>query len=246
MSTLRKDFDKIIETLNQSHTTSIPTILSRMKEKHEDITKYQVEQLFAKRRYRKIKNSDAPNSTKNIYINPLFVFNFLLEDRKVISDDFTLSQNIKDKILEDNHKLLLAFSIKFIRIYEIPLTCNISQNTSFTLYRVQVKLHPTSQDFLQDIWNLIEDLNEDTDKIETLDTYGSYIILTTMSKKFAKYIRKTLLEPYTRIWKESKSFTSTSINFNLSYKHEPTNSDYMTIKERFLLYLEEQYPPLEK
>ena len=40
MSTLRKDFDKIIETLNQSHTTSIPTILSRMKEKHEDITKY--------------------------------------------------------------------------------------------------------------------------------------------------------------------------------------------------------------
>ncbi len=67
-----------------------------------------------------------------------------------------------------------------------------------------------------------------------------------MSKKFAKYIRKTLLEPYTRIWKESNSFTSTSINFNLSYKHEPTNSDYMTVKERFLLYLEEQYPPLEK
>lgn len=247
MSTLKKEFKNLIEVLNQSHSTTADNLLIHLKKKHKDLTHYQIESLLAKCNYRKIKNMSTPSKTKNIYITPLFVYEFLLQDREDILNDPHISPDTRPQVSEDNHKLLLAFSIKLIRIYEFPLTCCTHQEKEPMLYRIKIKCRPESLEFQGKILSLLEDISETQDKIESLDACGNYIILTTMNKKFAHSIYKMLWEPYTKLWQESDSFLSTSISFNLSYKNEPTTTDYESVRDRFLSYLDDKYPnPQEK
>lgn len=268
MSKLKKDFVIIIENLNKTHTCNIVNILTEMKKIHPNIKKNRIELLLHQMRYHHFKGFKDFECAQGIYINPLFMYNFLIKDAEIISS--TISRLINEKELEikdthsfekqsiikeqisalkkakkdlkeENLSLQCAFSIHYIKIYTMPLFSYMSEK-EHTLYRIKIKFYSETHHHLQKTYDSILSFRNSEEKIESLEDFGNNLILMTMSENFALYVNDRLLSTYYSLWKNSKSYTATNSSFDFKYPTEYTEYMDSTLRDRFIDYLDKIYP----
>lgn len=268
MSKLKKDLAIVIEKLNQQHNCTIENIVVEMQKTYSGINKNRITSLLHKMRYHQFKGFKDFECAQGIYITPLFMYNFLTKDAELISTEFSNLIKEKDLKIKNTHSpeqqviikkekesieeakkdletenltLQQAFSIHYIKIYTMPLFSYMKEK-EHTLYRIKIKLYNDAQHHIQKICNFILNLENSEDKIESFEYFGNNIILTTMNEDFTLYLNAQLLSKYYSLWKNGKSYTSATSSFGFKYPNEYKEYMESTLKDRFIIYLEEMYP----
>jgi hypothetical protein len=240
----RQAFHNVIETTNSTRSTTIESILAEMKKIDESITKNNIDKERKKKGYRIITKKNNESNLEGIYISKDIVYDFLEQEYEDYKMDTVKSEEI--------FKFLVSFGIRMIKIYEIPMykvpVHSYEREILVGLYRIKIKVIDKKllegKKYPVHLENIVADLDE-LGKIESIERYNEYLIITTMNRNFAKKIRRELQKKSASIWNvesESDRSIKITIDFDIKYDFEENLPETeLRVRDRFIMYLEERY-----